>query len=685
MMDPNEITKSIADTPETMLERLRVVESRDWWLWGLAVVVTLALTIGIVCMAFPTTVPDLTYRVNLADWIRGLAALVLLFDIYTAYQHLQLQRIRRQLMHQTELFQLITENAADMIAVVDVDGNRLYNSPAYQKILGYTPEELSQTPATEQIHPDDCPRVQAAAVKAMQTGEGQRIEYRIRHKDGSWRTLESTASSIVDVLGKVEKLVIVNRDITDRRIAEERLAHNALHDSLTNLPNRSLFADRLQRAFARARRHPQLKTAVLFIDVDSFKFVNDSLGHPAGDTLLVQIGSRLQSCLREDDTISRINIGTTGPVEDADRLARVGGDEFTVLLEDIKSPSDAIRVAERIQQKLGPPFMVEDHQIVITASIGIALSTASYSDAEEILRDSEIAMYRAKRAGKGKCEVSDAAMHSAARKRLQLESDMRRGLVSGEFETFYQPLVCARTGRVAGFEALTRWRRNGSFVLPAEFINVADETGMILHMNHLLMREAFGQLKRWQEQFKQIHGLTMSVNISPKQFNHPDLVEEIDRIIRETGIRPECLDLEITESIAMADSAQTEGLFKAFKRLGVSLSIDDFGTGYSSLSRLRAFPVDCLKIDRSFITTIVNDRDTLEIVRGIIILAHSLGLKVVAEGVETAAQLDRVRRLECDLAQGYFFSKPVDASGIERFLNGVEYGVVDSKDLQIRM
>src|SRR5580700_9455857 len=365
-----------ASISDSVTARLRQVEGREWWLWGLAVSVTLILTFGILSLTFPGfhLANDRVYALNLKEWVRGLAALVLLFDIYTVYQQLQLQRMRRRLAERDRLFQLISENAADMIAVVDRNGGRLYNSPAYQKVLGYSHDDLAASPL-EQIHPDDRGRVAGAAEKARVTGRGERLEYRIRHKDGTWRVLESTASAIRGSKGETEGLVVVNRDITERKRAEEMLAHNAFHDGLTNLANRTLLLDRIARALATFKRHAEFKFAVLFIDIDGFKVFNDSLGHTAGDALLIQIARRLSACLRRVDTISRQRLGEGDePVLDDNTLARPGGDEFAVLAEELRDPSDAIRVAERIQQKLALPFDVDGHEIVITASIGIAFS-----------------------------------------------------------------------------------------------------------------------------------------------------------------------------------------------------------------------------------------------------------------------------------------------------------------------
>jgi PAS domain S-box-containing protein len=657
---------------EPNLLRIRQVEGREWWLWGFAVAVTLVLTLGIVSLTFPglhiPTTND--YSLALKEWVRALAALVLLFDIYTVYQHLQLQRTRRQLAERDRLFQLISENAADMIAVVDRDGHRLYNSPAYQKVLGYCEDELSATSSAEQIHPDDRARVFEAAQKARLTGRGERLEYRIRHKDGSWRVLESTASAVRGAKGEFDGLVIVNRDITERKRAEDLLAHNAFHDSLTNLPNRVLFVDRLERAMAVSRRHTDFRFAVLFIDIDEFKVVNDSLGHKAGDALLIQIAQRLTACLREADTVSlpRLDRGAAEAIAAESTLARPGGDEFAVLVEELHDPSDAVRVAERIQNRLAVPFDLDGHEIVILASIGIAFSGNAGVEAQDVLRDAEIAMYRAKHSGKAQCEVFDNEMHVNALKRLQLEADLRKALELGEFRVYYQPIVSLQDSRIIGLETLSRWQRPEGIVMPGEFIAVADEIGLILPINRQLLLEACQQLRVWHQLFPADPPLSVAINITPKQFAQPNLSAEIGEILRQTGMDPSCLDLEITETIAMADVRHSAVVLGELKALGARLSIDDFGTGYSSLSRLQGFPVDTLKIDRAFISRIDSDAETYEIVRIIIMLAHSLGLKVVAEGVETQQQMDMLKQIGCELAQGYLFSKPANHEAIQQLL-----------------
>jgi diguanylate cyclase (GGDEF)-like protein/PAS domain S-box-containing protein len=646
------------------------VETREWWLWGFAISVTLVLTVGIVSLTFPGNHLLRTSEwLDLREWVRGLACLVLLFDVYTVYQQVQLQRIRRELSQRNQLFEVITENAADMIAVVDGTGNRLYNSPAYQKVLGYSSEELRSTSSVEQIHPEDHLRVLEAAAKARVTGRGERLEYRIRHKDGTWRNLESVATAIPNEQGQTERLVIVNRDITDRKRAEETLAHNALHDALTNLPNRALFLDRVRHVLALSHRHTSYKFAVLFIDLDEFKVVNDSLGHAAGDSLLMQIARRLSASIRGVDTISRsVLLQTASQVANEASLARVGGDEFTILLEDIRDCADAIRVAERLQERLVIPFVVEGQRVVITASIGIAFCATSYINSEDLIRDAEIAMYRAKREGKARSQVFNAEMHTVAVKRLQLETDLRRALELGEFRVHYQPILSLQSGRIAGFEALSRWQRPEGLLSPAHFIQIAEQTGIILPMNRLLLREACLQLRAWHSQFPSDPPLTMSINITPKEFAQQDLAAQMKTILGEVGIHPSSINVEITETIAMADAQRSNLVLSELKALGVHISIDDFGTGYSSLSRLQGFPVDTLKIDRTFISAIDTNRETRKIVRIIIMLAHNLGLKVVAEGAETAEQVNLLKQLRCELVQGYFFARPGDHAAARELL-----------------
>ncbi len=669
-MDQQSFQQVSSSSPEPIPIEMRRIESSEWWLWGFAVAVMLVLTLGIVSFTFPWFVwgTKTQYWFDLREWVRGLAALVLMFNVYTVYQHLQLFRIRRQLAERDQLFQLISENAVDMIALVDRDGRRLYSSPAYQKVLGYSSEELKSTSSFEEIHPNDRLRVVRAAEKVYQSGSGERMEYRIRHRDGSWRTLESTASPVRNARGQIDKLVIVNRDITERKRAEELVVYNAFHDGLTNLPNRALFLDRLQHALTLSKRNSNYKFAVLLVDVDEFKVVNDSLGHTAGDDLLIKIGQRLGASVRRNDTVTgAISDTPYTPVNDPS-LARLGGDEFAILLEDIQDPIGAVRIANRVQKDLQAPFAIHQEQIVISASIGIASSVSPDTQAEDLVRNADIAMYRAKRAGKGRCEVFDTAMHAGAVKRLNMEGDLRKALERGEFRVYYQPIVLLQTGRIVGFEALTRWQRPQGILSPIEFIAVAEETGLIVPMNRLLLREACQRLRLWQAEFPCTPPLTMSVNMTAQELAQPGLTSEMLNALRETGVDPGCLRVEIIETIAMGDAEKSSPVLAQLKALGVRLSVDDFGTGYSSLSRLRKIPVDTLKIDRAFIANVDSDLENLEVVRAIIVLAHNLGLQVVAEGTETEQEVEQLKQLNCEMAQGYFFSRPADDQAIFELL-----------------
>jgi PAS domain S-box-containing protein len=658
--------------PGASNERIKQMERREWWLWFFVVVVTLLLTGGISLLALSLlrTETDSFYSLHLHQSVDGLLGLILLFDIYSLYQQFQIHSVRRQLMARDELFKVIAENAVDMIAVVDGHGNRIYNSPAYERVLGYSPEDLQRTSALEQVHPDDRSHVTRAAQQARTSGHGERLEYRMRHKNGAWRVLESTASVVPDPSGKSMNLVIVNRDITDRKRAEEQLRHNAFHDYLTDLPNRALFLERLARAFNRARRHPEYKFAVLFVDIDDFKKFNDSLGHSTGDEILIKIAQRLTSSLRKDDTISREGPEYVELPVAGETLARLGGDKFTILIEEIRDASDAIRVATRIQHILAAtPFMIREEELFASASVGIALSSSSQLNPEDMLRDADMAMYRAKTSGKARCEVFDTAMHALAVKRLNLESALRKGIEHGEFRVLYQPIVRLDDTRIVGFEALVRWEKpNVGLVPPSEFISVAEESGLILPMNRWLRLEACRKVRQWQAEFPSDPPLTLSLNVTAKEFAHPGLISDIKQALEQTGLDASSLQLEILETIAMREG-QPEGVLCQAKALGLRLSIDDFGSGYSSLSRLSRLPADTLKIDRAFISQLDSDADNRAIVNTIIALAHNFDLKVVAEGTETAQEVDELLAIGCEYAQGYYFSRPVTEEVASQLLN----------------
>ena len=655
---------------QTLAARIHKLEGRDWWLWIYVVLVTLALTFGLGSFAIMgfRDVSGSVYWTNFRDWIRGLAALVLLFDIYSMYQHMQLHRIRRLLTEQNHLFRLISENAADMITVIDNEGRSLYDSPACEKILGYSLAELSRMSPVDLVHEEDRQRVQDALSLARMTGGGQRLEYRMSHQNGSWRILDSSVSVVRNTEGEIDRLVLVNRDITESKRAQEKLEYKALHDELTGLPNRTFIMRKLQRVLTRARRHENYRFALLFIDVDEFKVVNDSLGPAAGDEFLVQIARRIAVSLRGLEPVPYASSGKQQREEtlSEDVLAKLQGDEFAVLLDDIRDPSDALRVCERIQKNLAFPISIGGQDVVVTASIGVALDATQETQPSDVLRNAEIAMHRAKDAGKARSEVFDVAMHQSAIDRLQLESELRKGLDRNEFQVVYQPVVSLQSGAITGFEALTRWRKPNGTVMPGTFVEVADQAGLMEIINRTLMREAGRNLREWQAQYQM--PLTMSVNVTQRQFGQPNLAQEIAAVLKDTSIAPKCLELEIVETVAMGSSEAEQSVLYDLKRLGVRLSIDDFGTGYSSLARLQQLPVDTLKIDRKFVSGIEATESSREVVRVIVMLGHTFGLKVVAEGVETEEQAAYLRSIGCDMAQGYLFSRPVDEEAIREML-----------------
>jgi diguanylate cyclase (GGDEF)-like protein/PAS domain S-box-containing protein len=580
-------------------------------------------------------------------------------------EELRIYRIHRDSRKNEEIFQIVTENAADMIALVDVKGRRLYNSPAYKRILGYSPAELGETSAFEQIHPEDRFRVLDAAREARESGVGQQLDYRIKHKDGSWRVLESVASTIRDSNGQVAKLVIVNRDITARKRAEEQLEHNLFHDPLTGLPNRRSCLDRLQNAFVRSRGETGRPYALLLANVDHFKVFNESMGAAAGDEVLMEISRRLTAFLRQNDLKSRLDTNGSNPDTP---LFRLGGDEFTILLEGVRDPSDAMRTAKRVQEMVAEPLLTQLREVRASVSVGIALSTPDHTRPEDVLKDADVAMRRAKALGGSRCEVFDEAMHTRAVGRLRLESDLRTALAERQFRVYYHPVVQLESRRIVSFEALLRWQHpTQGLISPYHFIEAAEDTGILVSIGHWLIVEACRQLREWQIDDYSQQPMNVTVNVSARQFADARLVNDLQDALEETGIDPSRLQLEITESIAAADPKLTVTVLSHLKHMGIGVILDDFGTGSTSLRGLRQFPIDALKIDRSLIREMQSDRATADIVELIITLAHKMSLKAIAEGIETAKQMERLLEEGCEFGQGYYFSQPLDAKQAQQF------------------
>jgi diguanylate cyclase (GGDEF)-like protein/PAS domain S-box-containing protein len=574
-----------------------------------------------------------------------------------------LARIKTQLSHKglvealresEERYALAARGANDGLWDWNLKSNEVYFSARWKSMLGYDEEEIGSSPEEwfKRVHPDDLQRVKEVVASHL---EGRTThcenEHRMLHQNGTYHWMLNRGLAVRDAQGKATRLAGSQTDITQGKVA----------DALTGLPNRLLFMDRLERAVKNAGRTKDYLFAVFFLDLDRFKVINDSLGHVMGDQLLVATARRLESCLRSTDAVARLGEGHT--------VARLGGDEFTILLDHIKHIADATRVADRLQKELALPFNLNGQEVFTSVSIGIAVSATGYARPDELLRDADTAMYRAKALGKARYELFDPAMRDVAVASLQLETDLRKAIERQEFQNFYQPIVSLATGSIVGFEALVRWQHpERGLVLPADFILAAEESGMIVSIGLWVLREACRQMRAWQAQFPIAAPWIISVNLSTRQFKQPDLVQKIQDILRETGLESDRLKLEITESLIMDSVDSATAMLSQLKALGIQLSMDDFGTGYSSLSYLHQFPMDTLKIDRSFVSRMGTNGQGTDIAHTIVILAHQLGLDVVAEGVETAEQLDQLRSLGCEYAQGYYFSHPVSSDKAEALI-----------------
>ncbi len=541
------------------------------------------------------------------------------------------------------------DNAAIGMAVVSIDGSWLQVNEALCKLLGYSEQELRATSFQRLTHPEDLRHVQSYIQRVIEGYiQSHEQEKRYVHEDGHTVWVQWHVSLLKDSESGTKRLFFQVQDITDRKLAEEKLTQ----DTLTGLPNRARFYDLLKLRVARKPASKAKQCAVLMLDVDRFKLVNDSLGSASADQLLIQISQRVKTCMRQNDI-----------------LARVGGDEFAVLLDDVSGEDEASSVATRIQQALAISFNLLGQEVYTTLSIGIALGSNYADDVSDMLRDAETAMHSAKARGKARYEVFGHDMHGELMSRLKMETDLRRACERDELFVDYQPIVSLQNRTLIGFEALVRWHHpDVGLVPPKEFIPVAEETGLILSIGQTVLRSACRQARVWQETYPSAPPLFVSVNLSVKQFNEPGLVENIAELLEESKLPPRCLKLEITESVFSDNIEAAVKLLTQLRNLGVQLSIDDFGTGYSSLSYLQRFPIDTLKIDRSFVTQMMENEENLAIVRTIVALAQNLGMDVVAEGVETEEQLRLLRKLECENGQGYLFSTPLGGGQLEQFI-----------------
>ncbi len=559
---------------------------------------------------------------------------------------------QQALQESEERLQALVGNAQDLIVIVATEGTMSYVSPAAEQMWGVTPETLRGQNFLERVHPDDVAAAHHLLAQALtKPGVNVTSEVRLRRADDTWRDAEIVANNLQGN-ARVAGIVITCHDITERKAHEQELTHLAFRDRLSNLPNRALFLDRLSQALERSQRQQQ-QVAVMFLDMDNFKVINDSLGHQVGDHFIVAVAERLRQCLRGEDTI-----------------ARFGGDEFTVFVEDIATEGDAIAVAERISEALHAPLRLAGHDIFPSVSVGIALSgqIEGIKRPGDLLRNADLAMYQAKNSGKGRLALFTTDMTDIAVNRLNAEAELRQALKNGEFRLHYQPVVSLQTGELCGMEALVRWERDGKLMPPAQFIPIAEETGLIVPLGQWVLNEACQQAKRWQEKCVNTAPLAVSVNLSPRQFAHLNLLEDVSQALATSGLEAGYLKLEITEGTIMKDVVAAAITLEKLRDLGVSISIDDFGTGYSSLSYLKQFPVDELKIDRSFIDGLGLNRSDTAIVRMVIDLGSNLNLGVTAEGIETEQHVDLLKTMGCDHGQGYYFSKPVPTEAFGKLL-----------------
>jgi diguanylate cyclase (GGDEF)-like protein/PAS domain S-box-containing protein len=597
---------------------------------------------------------DETILLSLADYAAVAIENACLYE--QAQQEISVRKRAEQALRESEKrYELAVRGANDGLWDWDLQSNQIYYSPRWKAMLGFGEDEIANDPAEwfNRVHPSDLEHLRME-ISAHINGTTPHFEneHRMLHKDGTYRWMLTRGLAVRATDSLAYRMAGSQTDITLRKNAEEKLLHDAFHDALTGLPNRTLFVDRLTLAIERAKRRKDYNFAVLFLDLDRFKDINDSLGHTLGDQLLIATAKMLEQGLRTTDTV-----------------ARLGGDEFVILLDEVRDDNAATRVAHWIKKGLGAPFNISGHEILVTTSIGIVFSTVGYQCPEDVLRDADIALYYAKANGKSRHEIFEPAMRERVMERLALESELRQAIEGQELRVFYQPIVSLEKSQMIGFEALARWQhpRRG-LLTPKEFIPLAEETGLIIPIDHWVLREACQQMREWQQRIPQAQDLTVSVNLSGKEVTQPDLLAVITQILQETGLKPDCLKLEMTESAIMENNLATTDVFKGLQGLGVQIQIDDFGVGYSSLGYLSQFPINALKIDQTFVSKMIKDSNQMKIVQAIVNLTHRLGVGVIAEGVETDGQLVQLKELNCEFGQGYLISKPLDREAADLLL-----------------
>ena len=556
---------------------------------------------------------------------------------------------KEYLSQNQERYSLAMQASNDGLWDWDLKTNKILYSDRWKEMLGFNDDEISDT-ADEwlsRVHPEDHDRVRASIDAYLEgTTSNFEIEYRIRHFSDNYLWMMAKGLAIRTSDGRATRFAGSQTDVSERKSNEEQMIHDALHDTLTSIPNRTLLLDRIRQSLVRRKRYPKTSFAIIFIDLDRFRLVNESLGHIHGDELLQLISARLKETIPISDTV-----------------ARLGGDEFSILLQDINSVRDVEVIAKDIQNLFSKPFFLGDREVFASASMGIAHSDNDYKTPEEILRDAELAMYRAKREGKSQSIVFQPQFRQSSLSPIDLDTDLRRALDRDEMELHYQPIISMRDRTISGFEALLRWsHRSRGVISPNEFIPLAEETGLIYDLGQWVLGKACKQMAAWNKSKKKEDQLEISINLSSRQFSDPNLVEGIVENIEKSGFDAEFLKIEITESALMQNAQRSVSMLNQLKDLNIKVCVDDFGTGYSSLSYLHTFPIDTLKIDRSFVHDMSRNFRNMEIIRTIIMLAHNLKLDVIAEGVETGEQDAQLSALGCQFAQGFYFSRPINSS-----------------------